>query len=147
MSSTSGDFRGLTPLVLTAALRQAGTRVHEPVHRFRLDLPADALGAVLPALGRLRAVPGPPAAAAASGRHVLEGDIPAAAVHALERQLPTLTRGEGVLETSFGHYAPVSGRIPVRRRTGPDPGDRREYLLAVRRRLGTVPHRAPAGGA
>lgn len=50
MSSTSGDVRNLTPLVPAAALRQAGTRVHEPMHRFRLELPADALGAVLPAL-------------------------------------------------------------------------------------------------
>ena len=32
MSSTAGDFRQLTPLVLMAALAQAGTRVHEPVH-------------------------------------------------------------------------------------------------------------------
>ncbi|WP_031521737.1 elongation factor G [Streptomyces sp. NRRL F-5123] len=146
MSSTSGDFRNLTPLVLAAALRQAGTRVHEPVHRFRLDLPADALGAVLPALAKLRALPRGPGAAG-PGRHVLEGAIPAAAVHALERQLPTLTSGEGVLETAFGHYAPVTGTIPVRRRTGPDPGDRREYLTALRRRLGSVPHRTAAGGA
>ena len=40
-----------------AALRQAGTVVCEPVHRFRLELPADTLGALLPALARLRAVP------------------------------------------------------------------------------------------
>ncbi len=44
MSSTAGDFRNLTPLVLMAALARAGTRVHEPMHRFRLELPADTLG-------------------------------------------------------------------------------------------------------
>ncbi|WP_030045349.1 elongation factor G, partial [Streptomyces resistomycificus] len=44
MSSTGADFRGLTPLVLVEALRRAGTRVCEPVHRFRLEAPADALG-------------------------------------------------------------------------------------------------------
>ena len=60
MSSTAGDFRNLTPLVLMDALARAGTRVHEPMHRFRLEIPADTLGAVLPVLGRLRAVPGPP---------------------------------------------------------------------------------------
>ena len=53
--STAGDFRKLTPLVLMAALQQAGTRVHEPLHRFRLELPADTLGAVVPLLARLGA--------------------------------------------------------------------------------------------
>ena len=40
MSSTAGDFRHLTPLVLMTALRQAGTRVLEPMHRFELEIPA-----------------------------------------------------------------------------------------------------------
>ena len=38
MSSTGAEFRGLTPLVLISARRQAGTRVYEPIHRFRLDI-------------------------------------------------------------------------------------------------------------
>ncbi|NEE55086.1 GTP-binding protein, partial [Streptomyces sp. SID8455] len=50
MSSTAGDFRNLTPLVLMDALRRAGTQVFEPMHRFRLELPADALGALGPVL-------------------------------------------------------------------------------------------------
>ena len=33
MSSTAGDFRNLTPLVLMAALVQASTEVLEPLHR------------------------------------------------------------------------------------------------------------------
>ena len=57
MSSTGADFRSLTPLVLMAALQRAGTTVYEPMHRFQLELPGDALGSVLPALGRLRARP------------------------------------------------------------------------------------------
>jgi ribosomal protection tetracycline resistance protein len=57
MSSTAGDFRNLTPLVLMDALKQAGTRVHEPIHRFRLEIPADTYGATAPVLARLRAIP------------------------------------------------------------------------------------------
>ena len=38
----------LTPLVLMRALRQAGTRVYEPLHRFRLELPAETLGPCCP---------------------------------------------------------------------------------------------------
>lgn len=48
VSSTGAGFRGLTPLVLTEALRRAGTRVHEPAHRFRGEAPVDTLGALLP---------------------------------------------------------------------------------------------------
>ena len=46
MSSTAGDFRHLTPLVLMSALKQAGTSVYEPMHRFHLELPADTLGPI-----------------------------------------------------------------------------------------------------
>ncbi|MFH8290993.1 GTP-binding protein [Streptomyces sp. NPDC018059] len=132
MSSTAGDFRNLTPLVLMDALREAGTAVHEPMHRFRLDVPADTVGAVLPALARLRAVPYTQAASGASYR--LEGDVPARQVHALEQLLPGLTRGEGELESAFDHYEPVRGPAPTRERTDHDPLHRKEYLLRVVRR-------------
>jgi ribosomal protection tetracycline resistance protein len=133
MSSTSGDFRNLTPLVLMDALREAGTMVLEPMHRFRLDLPADALGTVLPALARLGAAPRTPAVR--GGSYELEGDIPAARVHDLEQQLPTLTRGEGALESAFDHYQPVRGCVPERSRTDHNPLHRKEYLLQVQRRM------------
>ena len=45
--STAGDFRGLTPLVLMRALKEAGTRVHEPCQTVEIELPADTLSAVL----------------------------------------------------------------------------------------------------
>ncbi|MGW2835815.1 GTP-binding protein [Streptomyces sp. NPDC001286] len=135
MSSTGADFRGLTPLVLMAALRRAGTRVHEPMHRFRIEAPADTLGALLPALGALRAVPRTTETRGTSC--VLEGEVPAGQVHALGRRLPGLTRGEGELETAFDHYAPIAyGTVPERPRTDHNPLNRREYLLNVTRRVG-----------
>jgi ribosomal protection tetracycline resistance protein len=60
MSSTARDFRDLTPVVLLRALAAAGTVVCEPVHRFKLEAPADVLGLLLPALGALGGVPDPP---------------------------------------------------------------------------------------
>ncbi|EST35893.1 elongation factor G [Streptomyces roseochromogenus] len=135
MSSTGYDFRGLTPLVLTEALRRAGTLVHEPLHRFRLEGPADTLGALLPVLARLGAVPETTGALGAAC--VLEGTVPAARVHELEQRLPGLTRGEGELETAFDHYAPVTrGTVPQRPRTDHNPLNRKEYLLNVMRRVG-----------
>jgi ribosomal protection tetracycline resistance protein len=49
-SSTAGEFRSLTSLVLLSALKQAGTTVYEPNDRFHLEIPADTLGSVLTAL-------------------------------------------------------------------------------------------------
>jgi ribosomal protection tetracycline resistance protein len=129
MSSTAGDFRSLTPLVLMSALTRAGTTVHEPMHRFRLELPADALGPALPVLTRLDAVPDAPAFRGPSC--VLQGHIPAAKVHELRQRLPALSRGEGVLESEFAHYHPVRGVPPSRPRSDHNPLDRKQYLLAV----------------
>jgi ribosomal protection tetracycline resistance protein len=133
MSSTGADFRGLTPLVLMSALAEAGTRVHEPIHRYQLEIPAESFTAVLPVLVQLRAAP---LTSSITGRtHVLSGDIPAAAVHGLERRLPSLTSGEGVLEAAFDHYRPVPGIAPERPRWDHNPLNRKEYLLHVLRRV------------
>ncbi|MER5836360.1 translation factor GTPase family protein, partial [Streptomyces sp. NPDC002130] len=134
MSSTGADFRGVTPLVLIEALRRAGTRVHEPMHRFRIEAPADTLGALLPVLAQLAAVP--ETTRNRDDLCVLQGTVPAARVHALQQILPGLTRGEGELESSFAHYAPVThGTIPERPRTDHNPLNRKEYLLNVTRRV------------
>jgi ribosomal protection tetracycline resistance protein len=131
--SSAGDFRNLTPLVLMSALRQAGTRVHEPIHRFHLEVPTDTVGPLLPVLARLEAVPQTPATRGSSS--TLEGEIPAARVHQLQQQLPGLTRGEGVLESAFDRYRPVRGAIPTRPRSDHNPLNRKEYLLHVVRRV------------
>jgi ribosomal protection tetracycline resistance protein len=102
MSSTAGDFRGLTPIVLLEALRRAGTTVYEPLHRFALEVPATDLAPVLGMLGRLGAVPEPPVLR--DDVYLLEGTLPAANVYAVQQQLPGLTRGEGVMESAFERY-------------------------------------------
>lgn len=131
--STAGDFRALTPLVLMDALQIAGTQVHEPIHHFRLEIPMDAYGQMLPVLARLRATAPAPEIRAATC--VLEGEIPAANVHELQLLLPGLSRGEGVLEYTFAHYQPVRGLPPIRPRTDHNPLNRKEYLLHVVRRV------------
>ncbi|MUN36808.1 TetM/TetW/TetO/TetS family tetracycline resistance ribosomal protection protein [Actinomadura litoris] len=133
MSSTAGDFRNLTPLVLMSALKQAGTRVHEPLHGFSIETPASTVRALLPVLAQLRAVPRDHRTR--GGTCLLDGTIPAARVHELQRRLPGLTHGEGVLESAFERYEPVRGEPPSRPRSGVDPLDREEYLLHVVRRV------------
>jgi len=132
-SSSAGDFRQLTPLVLMSALRRAGTRVYEPMQRFWLEIPADTVGSVMAALARLQAVPG--TQTVRGSVCVVEGEIPATRMHALDQKLAGLTRGEGVLESAHGHHRPVSGPVPTRPRTDNNPLDRADYLLRLKGRV------------
>jgi len=54
-------------------------------------------------------------------------------VRELRQQLPTLTRGEGVVDCAFDRYEPASGTSPTRPRTDYDPLNRNDYLLHVAR--------------
>ena len=113
--STAADFRKLTPLVLRQALERAMTVVCEPTVRARLEIPTAAIGTLMPALARLGA-----AVETSSPRGELafvETVLPAARAHDLQRQLPGLTGGEGVLESAFAGYAPVPGGQPSRRKS------------------------------
>lgn len=133
MSSTAGDFRALTPLVLMEALRLAGTAVEEPVHRFDLEVPSDVLGAALSMLGHVRATPRETAVLGPVTR--LQGEVPAGRLHELQQRVPGLTSGLGDLVTAFDGYRPVVGPAPTRSRTDLDPLHRREYLLRLAGKL------------
>ncbi|TYK50554.1 elongation factor G [Actinomadura decatromicini] len=115
--STAGDFRGLTPLVLMDALARAGTRVYEPCHAFEAEVPADALSAVLSALGAVGATaiepaPGPDG-------WTIKGEIPAARAAEAEAALPALTGGEGAWWSGPSGERPVTGPPPSRPRPPP----------------------------
>ncbi len=110
--STAADFRKLTPLVLRQALEDAGTVVCEPFDRVGLELPATAMGSVTAALARLGASVEAPSLAGKLA--TLEAVLPAARAQDLQRQLPGLTGGEGVLESRFAGYRPVVGDQPTR---------------------------------
>jgi ribosomal protection tetracycline resistance protein len=88
---------------------------------------------MLTALPRFAAVP--LSSTTRGATRLVEGSIPASSIGDLQRELPRLTSGEGVLETSFDRYVPVRGTPPSRPRTGPDPLDPKEYLLRVTRRV------------
>lgn len=132
-ASTARDFRLLAPLVVMTALRQAGTIVLEPIHRYHVDAPEDTVGGVLAVLAGLGAVPR--ASATLGSSYILEGQVPATRVHELQQRLPAATRGEGVLEYGFDCYRPASGPPPTRERWDHNPLNRKEYLLHVVRRV------------
>ena len=129
MSSVASDFRQLTPLVLIDALRRAGTAVHEPVHRFRLEAPSETLAAVSRLLAGMEAVVEPPESA---GPYVVwRGLVAVARLPVIRQQLPGLTSGTGLLESSFDSYRAVRGPAPERRCPEPDPRHRTNYLRKI----------------
>jgi ribosomal protection tetracycline resistance protein len=131
--STAADFRKLTPIVAMRALEYAGTAVCEPIVRVSLEIPADTIGAVMPALAQLGAAIKTPSL---QGKVcAIETILPAARAHSLQRQLPRLTGGEGVLESGFAGYQPVSGDQPTRRRTTANPLNLDEYMMHLARRV------------
>ena len=131
--TTASDFRLLTPPVLIGALKQAGTVVCEPIHRFHLEIPSDTFAATVSAMARLRTVVQTQEMRGSS--YTLVGEIPAALVHELKQGLPAMTRGEGLVEFAFHSYRPVRGEVPTRPRTDYNPLNRKEYLLHVMRRV------------
>jgi ribosomal protection tetracycline resistance protein len=125
--STAADFRKLTPIVVMRALEDAGTVVCEPIVRVSIEIPTDTIGAVMPALARLGAAVETPSL---QGKLcTIETVLPAARAHDLQRRLPGLTRGEGVLESSFEGHEPVRGDRPIRRRTTANPLNFEEYMM------------------
>jgi ribosomal protection tetracycline resistance protein len=128
---TTRDVKRLTPLVLAQALEEAGTAVCEPVFRVAAEVPTQTIGPMLAAFGRLGA--GATTPSARGELSVLEATLPASHVQELRRQLPGLTRGEGVLDSEFAGYQPVTGDPPIRKRLTPDPRNLEEYLAQVGR--------------
>jgi ribosomal protection tetracycline resistance protein len=129
--STPADFRNLTPLVVMEALERAETVVCEPVLRIGLEAPVWSASGLLTLLGRLGSV--------VRGQTVhgelttIEAEIAAARLRELQRELPAITAGEGVLESTFDGYRPVVGDPPTRARSTVDPRNRKEYLLSLTR--------------
>jgi ribosomal protection tetracycline resistance protein len=128
---TARDLKKLVPLVLAQALEQGGSAVCEPVFRIAAEVPTEAIGPLLATLGRLGA--GATTPSTRGELSVLEATLPASRVQELRRQLPGLTGGEGVLDSEFAGYQPVTGEPPMRKRLTPDPRNLAEYLAQVGR--------------
>jgi ribosomal protection tetracycline resistance protein len=133
-TSTPADYRNLTPIALMRALDDAGTVVCQPTLDVRVEVPVWAMNAVQTAVGRL--------GGAVRGQSVhgdlttIETVVAAARVPELHRHLPSLTGGEGVMESTLAEYRPVPGAVPIRARTTVDPRHREQYVLSLTRHGG-----------
>jgi ribosomal protection tetracycline resistance protein len=113
-STKAIDIRKLTPLVVAEALVSANSVVCEPTLRVTIELPAASLQPVLATLGRAGAAVEAPRLRGELA--VVETVLPAVKADELQRELPKLTGGEGVLERAFEGYQAVVGESPRRGR-------------------------------
>jgi ribosomal protection tetracycline resistance protein len=130
--STTSDFRRLTPIVLAEAIRLAGVVVCEPMTSVRVDGPAESgrgiAGVIVSAGGRILGQH------SEGGRTTIVALVQAGRVHEVQNRIPGLTGGEGVFETTFAGFHPVTADPPPSRpRTLPNPFNRVLYLAALGR--------------
>lgn len=130
-SSTAADFRGLTPLVLAEALSHAGMVVCEPVEHFQLEIPSTTLPGMVTLLAKCGASISETFIENSVAR--LDGMIASIHVQSIRRQLPGLTSGVGIMESTFDHHASLSSSPPLRSRMSANPFNRVEFLTMTRR--------------
>jgi ribosomal protection tetracycline resistance protein len=112
-------------------LAAAGTEVCEPFELLELDVPEDTVGAVCGALAKARGTVRDTFPDGAYHRIICE--MPTVELSAIEQLLPRLTRGEGNWTSRFEKYVPVTGELPTRPRSGPNPLNRAHYLAELTR--------------
>ncbi|MCZ8521206.1 TetM/TetW/TetO/TetS family tetracycline resistance ribosomal protection protein [Paenibacillus mucilaginosus] len=128
------DFVVATPMGIMDGLARTGTRLLEPLLRFRLSAPEEAAGRLLHELAEMRA--SFETAAGPGGRMEMEGLLPVASSLDFPSRLGSLTKGRGVLSTAFAGYQEApAGTSAVRPRRGVNPLDQAKYILAVRSAL------------
>jgi ribosomal protection tetracycline resistance protein len=119
--------------VLAQALERARTWVCQPMAGFTLEVPSATSSGVVAVVRRLDGhVTGQ---FSARGTSMISGIVPVARVRLLGGQLPSLSMGEGVLETRPGGYLPVGDDPPRRERSSPSPLERDAWLAWLAKRL------------
>ena len=117
-----GDFRQATYRAVRQGLMRAESVLLEPYYAFRLELPADHLGRAMADIRRMDgAFEAPAVPSGASGRAVLEGSAPVAAIGGYAREVAAYTRGEGRLTLTPNGYRPCRNAGAVIAAIGYDP--------------------------
>ncbi|WP_438445332.1 GTP-binding protein [Gorillibacterium sp. sgz5001074] len=128
------DFVVATPMGIMDGLARTGTKLLEPMLRFRLSVPEEAGGKVMNELVLMRGEFDNPVL---SGERLeLTGMLPVATSLDFPARLSSMTKGRGHLSVSFGGYRECPPEVHVERpRRGVNPLDQSKYILAVRRAL------------
>ena len=114
-----GDFREATYRAIRQGLMGARSVLLEPICRFTLTAPEEALGRVLSDLTRLRADFDAPESA--GGLVTLSGLCPAATFLRYPPEFTAATRGRGAVSFALSHYAPCANADEVIASAGYNP--------------------------
>lgn len=125
--TVAAHFRHLTAILVMRALKEAKTQVFEPYNLFELDVPVEMRGAVTGYLMTQgteinKSEPSGPSS------WLITGSMPARIVQEVTRDIPGLTRGEGVLVSFPGSDQPMRGKYPMKERMDGNPLDYENYL-------------------
>ncbi len=125
------DFFVATPMGIMDGLKNAGTRLLEPVLHLRVSAPEHTLGKVLALLAPRRAKLNAPEVR--NEKFVLEADIPAEETFTLQEEIASATGGRADVDLHLIGYFPCpEGKGAVRERVGIDPLDRSLWILHAR---------------
>lgn len=128
------DFVIATPMGIMNGLANTGTKLLEPLLRFRLSVPEEFGGKVMNELVVMRGEFDSPVVRGA--RFELEGLLPVATSLDFPARLGSMTKGRGVLSTTFEGYRDCPPDVEAeRKRRGVNPLDQAKYILAVRNAL------------
>jgi len=131
MHSRPGDFMIATPMGLLKGLKEAGTRLLEPILKFRISAPEEFLGKIAGELNQLRAVFANPEFD--DGKFHLEGEVPVATSMDFNIRLSSLTGGKGKVKFSFSGYQDCpEGEGYERAFKGVNPLDESQWILHAR---------------
>ncbi|BBH23718.1 tetracycline resistance protein [Paenibacillus baekrokdamisoli] len=128
------DFVIATPMGIMNGLANIGTKLLEPMLRFRLSIPEEYGGKLMNELIVMRGEFEAPIVR--QERMEIEGLLPVATTLDFPARLGSMTKGRGTLSTFFSGYRECPSDVHVeRQRRGVNPLDQSKYILAVRNAL------------
>ncbi|EXG83196.1 GTP-binding protein [Saccharibacillus sacchari] len=128
------DFVIATPMGIMNGLASGGTKLLEPILRFRISVPEEHAGRVLSDLSRMRAEFTSPSIE--GERFIVEGTVPASTSMDYSAALRSFSAGKGVMTASFeGYREAPEGTEASRTRNGINPLDEAKYILSARSAL------------
>jgi len=114
-----GDFREATYRAIRNALMRAQSVLLEPVCRFELRAPSEAMGRVLGDMNRMRADAEAPLLQ--DDGMLLRGEAPVSRLAGYQEELAALSHGRGALSWRLDHYAPCADADAVIAQSGYNP--------------------------
>ncbi|MFC4812216.1 GTP-binding protein [Paenibacillus sp. GCM10023250] len=125
------DFVIATPMGIMNGLANVGTKLLEPLLRFRMSVPEEYGGKVMNELVVMRGEFDAPVLR--QERMELEGLLPVATSLDFPARLGAMTKGRGTLTTFFAGYRECPPDVDVSRpRRGVNPLDEAKYILSMR---------------